>query len=218
MLAGCGGSSNGDNQGVEQGVEQAQLQKEIETAEEIYLNLWTAATICNSMADSIYSAWGYAIYYASDDKDDMILSGPRTEWDEYLLNRFVFRTKGMSSQSKLRQAFEEYTGMTDGAVWATVLCNINGAVAIAKKYYKLIGDNDSATRALTASSNALKELTEKNKESTHKEKLASLYSSISTYYEEVSNPSGSYNSFGSMLSTNKANINTKINELDVYLG
>lgn len=213
------GNSNGggDNTGNQ---EQALLTQEIADAKEAFSALSLVSTYCDEMSAAIYSAWHYAIYYADSDKDDMISSGSRDSWDEYLVTAFWYHTDGMGSTTIIRQAMENVMMNlgSDGAIWATALSNVSYSVAVAQEYNKLSGGLTAAKDYLDEAKSIINQLSENNKQSTRKDDLADLYSSLNSYYSIIESPSGSYNSYGSSVSSYKTDINNKISKLELYLG
>ena len=196
---------------------QSTTQTEITQAKEAYSELCFASLYCEDATSAIYSAWRYSIYTAENDKTAMYSSGSRDEWDEFLLNRFYYSTEKMNNMNRLRQAIENFTASSDGAVWAIALCNPSYSVAIAKEYNKLSGVLTFAKEGLNNASSIIKELSNENKQSTHKDELADLYVAINNLYELAENPSGSYNTYGTNISNLKTDINNKIERLKLYL-
>ena len=209
-----GGGGNTGNQ------EQELLDQEIADAKEAFSAPTLVFTYCNEMSSAVYSAWHYAIYYADSDKDDMISSGSRDGWDEYLVTAFWYHTNGMGNASIIRQAMENVMGSlgSDGAIWATALSNVSYSVAVAKEYNKLSGGLTDAKNYLDEARDMVGQLSEDNKQSTRKDDLADFYSTLSSYYNIIESPSGNYNSYGSSISSYKTDISNKISKLELYLG
>lgn len=213
-FVGCGGDGAVSNDSVNN--DNNQQDEEMDIANEAYFQLWNLSSHCDAMAGAIYSAWGYSIYYAKDDQDDMIKSGSRDGWEEFLLNRVVFRTSGLDSKEKLEESLVAITGSTNGIFWANALNNTSYAVAVAKKYNELVGDVESAKKLLDGSKECISKLADENASLTHKGELVDLYAILNTYYELATTPSGNYLSYGSNISNYKTNVSSKMNVLSIY--
>ncbi|MBQ3116397.1 MAG: hypothetical protein IJC07_05150 [Clostridia bacterium] len=209
---GCGGKEEDGKQSQNE----IQLAKELESAKSAYDELSLAFTYSKDMASAVHSIWNYSIYYASDDKSDMVASGSRVGWGDFLVKRVILRTSGMPSESILKEALKNVTGQTDGAFWANALENISYAVAVAKEYNRLSDGLRLTTACIEKSKTFIGDLTDANKEATHRDDLASLYSSINSFYQLIENPSGNFSSYGASITNCKNNINNLINTLDLY--
>lgn len=216
FVFGCGeeGGGNSGNPGGQTG---ASLEEEMEYASEALFKLYNAYTICLEATNRIYSAWGYAIYYADRDIDDMLASGSRDQWDDFLLGRFWLRTEGMSDTNKLREAIESVTGTSDGGFWQHFFDNFSYTVAFAQKYSELDSTNSEISNLLESGHDYIQKLTENNKSSTHKDDLIEMYSSILSFYDMVKNPTGNYSTYASTKNEYQNDIMSQYNTLSMYL-
>lgn len=219
FVAGCSSSDNGTNQSdsFDNGGTQneSNLSQEMEYAQESLLCLYSAyVTICET-TNAIYSAWGYAIYYASSDCD-YAMSYPRDHWDEAMIERFMFRTKGMNNSTLVREAFVSVCTGND-ALWQYCLEDFNYTISIAKKYCELASYMSNIERYIQEAKSFNKNLTDTNAAKTHKTELINLCAIISSYYDMAKSPSGNYSSYGSNKSSYENNIETQYNILEAYI-
>lgn len=193
------------------------LEQEMDDANEAYYTLYYAFNTSSAISNAIYSAWGYAIYYAEDDVASVTSSFSRSEWDDQMLGLFWLRTEEMAITEQLRTAIEDVLGTSDGGFWQHALQNSSYTVAIAQKYCELSSYYADVEKYLEEGAEYIGNLSEENKSSTHKEDLVELYSVISTFYNTVKEPSGSYYSFGTSITNYKNDIDAKITSLSIYI-
>ena len=214
-VIGCG--NQGQQGGTTVNQEQVLLEQEITAAKEALSTLALVKTYCDEMSSAIYSAWHFAIYDADDEYSYMLKYVETDNWKDYIINSFWFKTSGMSSTSLIKQAFENILGDFAGLIWADLLSNSSYSVGVAIEYNKLNGNMAEGKKYLDEAKGIINNLTEGNKQSTHKDDLVDLYATISSYYDIVERPSGSYNSYGTTISNYKTDINNKISKIEIYL-
>ena len=221
-VVGCGDTGREDVGAGEQDVsasEQAQAlhEKEISDAKKAYASLSLVNNYCNEMSSAIHTAWHFAIYDAEDEQNYMVKYVASDEWKSYIATSFLLRTSGMNDVVMIERSFENILGECSGVVWAGLLKSNSYSVGVANEYNKLSGALTAAKEGLEKAKGIIEKLSEDNKQSTRKDDLVDLYSTLTSYYNIIENPTGSYVSYGASISSYKTDISTLISKMEIYL-